>query len=388
MSPKRQAALGVCVAVLLVTAGCTAGTTPASTTSPTGDPTTATETSPATPTTTTATWSPNVSVEQYPPGVADNGTLANASVLVDAHFAATASESVVLTLEAGTGPNRTVKTYAHGDSPTPFAATIDGTVDGTRFARGSYQTAEHGFVRHEFRNRTLYRVTQNTTTPGTDGWLTRGIFGVEYELTGVFYAGNYTVNGTVERGGRTLVELTADEPARNMDTVAAYDGTALVTPKGAIHSVEASYDWGTDENRDPIDISISLDRNAEWTGEPSWVDDPPNLSLSIVEDGRALELRNAGGAALPANTSFEVYGMNATEGGETRIFEDMNGTVTTDASLDPGEAVYMTADENGTSFTLHDDPARGEYAFAAAKLHKRGAGVVYSLVTGLGNQSA
>jgi len=388
MSPKRQAVLGVCVAVLLVAAGCTGGTTPASTTSPAGDATTATETSPATPTTTASTWSPNVSLEQYPPGVADNGTLANASVLADAHFAATANESAVLTLE-GTGQNYTsIKTYAHGDSPTPFYATVDYTENGNRVVGESYQTADRGFVRYEVENRTFYRVTQNTTVPGTNGWLTDGTFAsVEEELRGLLVLGNYTVNGTVERGDRTFIELTADEPALDRDYSPAYNGTALVTPDGAVHSIEASFALGTGDNREAREASLSLDADAEWRGEPSWVDDPPNLSLSIVKDGRALELRNAGGAALPANTSFEVYGMNATEGWETRIFEDVNGTVTTDASLDPGEAVYVTADENGTSFTLHADPARGEYAFAAAKLHKRGP-IVYSLVTGLGNQSA
>ncbi|MCG1003530.1 MULTISPECIES: hypothetical protein [Halobacterium] len=365
-SPTRRAALAACVALLLVTAGCSGGTN--------------------TPSPTTGTWSPNVSVDQYPPGVADNGTLANSTVLADAHFAATANESVRLTTEANRSNYTSVKTYAHGDGPTPFYATIDRTENGNRIVSESYQTGEYGFVRHkvENRNTTLYRVTQNTTTPGTDGWLTDGDpFDVEYRLATQFVLGNYTVNGTVERGGRTLVELTADEPAPDADIAPTYNGTALVTPEGVVHRVEASYDYGTGDDRESVETSLSLDADAEWTGQPSWVDSLPQLSVSIVEDGRALELRNTGGATLSANTTFEAYGMESLEGWEARIFPDVTGTVTTDAPLEPGEAVYVTADENGTSFALHDDRARGEYAFAAAKLHHRGGGTVYSLVTGL-----
>jgi hypothetical protein len=377
-SPTRRAALAVCVALLLVTAGCTGGTNTSNTTAPTTAETT----------TATSTWSPNVSVEQYPPGVAENGTLTNASTLADAHFAATADETLVLTIE-GTGPNDTsVRTYAHGDGPTPFYATIVRTEDGTRIVSESYQTEERGFVRHEVENRntTLYRVTQNTSTPGTDSWLSNhGPFDVEYRLGTQFVLGNYTVNGTVERDGRTFVELTADEPA-DEDFAPAYDGTALVTPEGVVHSVEASFASGTGDDREFREVSVSLDTDAEWTGAPSWIDDRPNLSVSIVEDGRALELRNAGGATLPANTTFEVSGMNATEGWEARIFPDVTGTVTTDAALEPGEAMYVTADENGSSFALRDEPTRGEYAFAAAKLHHRNEGTVYSLVTGLDHQ--
>jgi len=77
--PTRRAVLAVCVALLLVTAGCTTGATPTSTTTPTP----------------TSTWSPNASVDQYPPGVADNGTLTNVSALADAHFEATANEPMV-----------------------------------------------------------------------------------------------------------------------------------------------------------------------------------------------------------------------------------------------------------------------------------------------------
>lgn len=247
----------------------------------------------------------------------------------------------------------------------------------------SYRTAERGFVRHEVEDRTLYRVTQNTTTAGTNDWLTAGMFGAEFSLSSQLSLGNYSVNGTVQRDGLTFVELTADEPAPNMDVVPAYDGTALVTPDGVVHSVAASYEWGTGDDREFREGSVSLDTDVEWTGEPPWVDDLPHLSVSIVEDGRALELRNTGGAALSANTTFEVYGMDSIEGWEARVYPDVNGTVTTDATLEPGEAVYVTADENGSSFTLHDDSVRGEYTFVAAKLHSREENTIYSLVTGL-----
>lgn len=104
----RRTALAVLATLLVVLAGCSGGTAPtssptgtSSSTVETGTPTT-TGTSSTTPTsaaTPTSSWSPDAAEEQYPPGVAANGTLTNVSALLDSHFAATANGSMALTDE-------------------------------------------------------------------------------------------------------------------------------------------------------------------------------------------------------------------------------------------------------------------------------------------------
>jgi hypothetical protein len=105
-----------------------------------------------------------------------------------------------------------------------------------------------------------------------------------------------------------------------------------------------------------------------------------------VEDGHAVEIRNTGGTALPANTSFSVAGHD-----EPVVYHrihpssDRSGTVTTDARIEPGGAVYVTASAAGgePSFALHDDPTRGEYAFGAASVRGGNKSVNFRLLTGV-----
>ena len=392
-SPTRRAALAVCVALLLVTAGCNGATTPSSTattsTTDTGTTaTTGTATTTTSITTATGTWSPNAPAELYPPGVAANGTLRNVSALVDAHFEATANQPLVFTSEVTRPDEHSVLSYAHGASPTPYHSKRIHTADEGHEVREYYQTDSNGFLRIDNGNQTAYTVTQNTSVYG-DSWLTDGTRGPRRSLKDILMTGNYSVNGTVERNGRTFIQLTADEPSPRGEDLwtTAYEGTVLVTPDGVIYNVDASIVQESDGAKEPVEVSITLDTSGDWSGAPSWVTILPHLSISIVEDGHALEIRNTGGAALPANTTFEVYAKNATQrpiyvapGGNRGPTE----TITTTARLEPGDVIYVTASADGTSpsFTLHDEPTRGEYAFGAAKIHRWG-NITYSLITGV-----
>ncbi|SEV98731.1 hypothetical protein [Halobacterium jilantaiense] len=382
-SPTRRAALAVAAALLLVTAGCLGVTAPTDTGgSSTSDTTNCTyDTNRST--TEPGTWSPDASVEQYPPGVADNGTLVNPSTLLDAHFATTANTSMALRLESSREDR--VQTLVHGPKRVPFYSTAAKGPDSERYRTGFYQTDSHGFARIEPPNETWHTVYQNATTAGITAWTGYETFGgLEDQIGNLLYDGKFSVNGTVERGDRTLVELTVDE-----DLLDTGHGTrrVLVTSDGVIYDVDISGAQGTgDDAGERFEVSMSLDTDVEWCGAPSWFDSIPHLSVSIVEDRHAVEIRNTGGAALSANASFRVYGQ---EERVTRsripVRSEQNGTVVTDERLEPGEAVYVTAGPDGSpsSFALHDDPTRGEYTFGVVGVTGGSESAHYRLLTGI-----
>jgi len=396
----RRAALAACAALFLVTAGCSSGANPTSTTART-DATTPAETTEATattsPTTTTqGTWSPNASVGQYPPGVADNGTLVNASALVDAHVAATANRSIAFT-SAWTLENEShLRRYVRGASETPYYSVYNRTIDGWRDTEQFYSTGSRGYARMTFENETVYSVLQNAHyTRGA--WTRDSSFDPQSTLWLSLNRGNYTVNGTVERGDRTFVQLTADEAVPDKKQfVSAYEGTVLVTPEGrrlrhrGILRENPLRPRGTGRRREQHsrrEFDNGRHR-VEWSGPPRWVAELPQLSLSIVENGHAVEIRNTGGETLPANATFRADGSTEPVFGPAPrplLRSDDHGTVTTESPLEPGDAVYVTAGADGkaSSFALHDDPTRGEYAFASASLREGYDNVYYRLLTGI-----
>ncbi|WP_049981429.1 hypothetical protein [Halolamina rubra] len=370
-SPKRHAALAVCVALLLITAGCS-GVTPRTDSS--------TGTATATP---TASWAPDASVDQYPPGVAANGTLTNVTALLDAHFAATATQPMALTHE-WTAPNESgVRRYAHGADSTPYYSAFNRTVDGDRTTEQFYWTGSHGYSRVTFDDQTRFSVFQNATG-GVDAWTHDDVFGKRSTLRTALVGGNYSVNGTVERGDRTFVRLKADEVSPSRTTIyEAYQGTVLVTPEGVVYDVDTSLVGTSNATNERLESSISLDTDVDWSGAPPWVADLPHLSIATVENGHALEIRNAGETALPANASFTVSVSNETVWGSP-LHGDATGTVTTSERLEPGDSVYVTVgrDGNPSSFALHRERARGEYTIVAAGVRGAHDGVSYRLETG------
>nr|WP_232703556.1 hypothetical protein [Halobacterium wangiae] len=276
-----------------------------------------------------------------------------------------------------------VRTYARGASPTPYYSTFNRTTDGIRTAEQFYSTGSHGYSRVTIPNRTGYQVLQNDTAIAR-AWTRDDTFGPQHALENAFISGNYSVNGTVERGGRTFVQLTADEPSPTSwgTSLTSYEGTALVTPDGVVYNTEKSFVQDRDDTTRRVNSSITLETGIDWSGPPSWIGDVPQLSLSIVEDGHAFEIRNTGGVTLPANASFRVSASNEYALDHVS-FGDKFGTVTTDAPLEPGDAVYVTAsvDENSKSVTLHDDPTRGEYTFVTASVAGTHEPFFYWLVT-------
>jgi len=384
-SPTRRAALALGVGVLLVTAGCLGVTNPTDTdSSPAPETAECSYDATGTASITNGTWSPEVSTDQYPPGVADNGTLTNVSTLLDAHFGVTANTSMALRLESSR--HSFVRTLVHGPDRVPFYSTHSETHDRERVETEFYRVDQSGFARVSLPNETRHVVHQNASTGGISAWTKYGGLGSpENEINGLLDGGNYSVNGTVERGDRTFVQLTTGPDS--LETGHITNGTALVTPGGLVYDVNATVVQITGENTERrLGVSMSLDTDVEWCGAPSWVGDLPQLSLSIVEDGQAVEIRNTGGAALPANTTFDVEGeAEPVIDSRLPLRSEQNGTVTTDTRLEPGEVIYMTANGEGVeaSFALHDDPTRGEYTFGAAGIRGGNETVYFRLLTGV-----
>nr|WP_148680467.1 hypothetical protein [Halovivax ruber] len=349
----------------MVSAGCTDGIVPTPTDNTTQPDTEA-------PTT----------VDQYPPGVASNGTLTNGTALLDAHFDATANESIALT-QTLTGQNESVTyRYVHGASPKPYYSSFNRTTDGDQLTEEFYWVGSNGYYRVTFDEQTRYSVFQNSTA-GVTAWTHDSPFGPRSTLRSPLGVGNYSVNGTVERDGQTFVRLTATDVSQALNEFwEAYEGTVLVTAEGVIYDIDSTFVQNTDNTTETVEESISLTTNVEWSGPPSWVADVAQLSISTVESGKALEIRNTGGGALPANASFNVYISNETRWGSP-ISGHPEGTITTDARLEPGDAVYVTVSpgEDSPSFALHDDRVGGEFTIGEAGIMGTHENVFYRLQT-------
>jgi hypothetical protein len=393
--PARRAVLAACVELLLVTAGCSGGADPRSTATVTGsstdttpptDTTEPTDTIVQTDTTTpSGTWSPNATVDHYPPGVADNGTLANVTALVDAHVDATVDRPLEFTVEWTNPGESVVRHYARGAEPTPYYSAFERTSGGRQTTEQFYATGTRGYSRIDVDNETYDYVLQNTTHD-VRAWTETGVLNPRSSLKRFLDRGNYSLSGTVERGGRTVVELTADEGTSVFgDSLTAFEGTVLVTPEGVVYEVGEAYA----DSEEHHEKSITVATDVEWSEPPSWVTDVPRLSLSILQDGQAVEIPNTGGAALPGNVSLRVDGRTEPLWGAPHpiVRTDANGVVTTDTRIEPGDAVYVTAGADGSSssFALHDEPTRGEDTFGFAGIRADDENVLYWLLTGFNN---
>lgn len=346
-SRTRLAALTVSIALLLVFAGCSGGMT------------------------TNANETANISADQYPPGVAENGTLTDVNALFDAHYNQTADEPISLTINISNPNASTVFHYIHGADGMPTYYAVNRTKNDNRRVTEFFKSGSNAYVRAGYANTEEYIVAQNVTVQGAPAPIDNGRLSPGTYLVTTLANGNYSVDGVVERNGRTLVRLTADEvsPAGKNRRTMRYEGTALVTPDGVVYTVNANYDLQIDGSTTHYEQSNTLDTEEVWTGPPSWTDDLPHLAVSIVEDGHALELQNTGGEVLPADVTFRVSTGNAT------------GTVITHERLEPGDSFYVTANTNGntSSFSLHEERMRGTYEFEEVTITGEDENIFYRL---------
>lgn len=375
--PTRRWPVAVCVALLLVVAGCGGTTAPTDTATPSGTATTTGSPS-ETPTETR-------SEGQYPPGVDDDGDLADVTALLDAHEAETADRTVGYSYQWSGPASSAERRYVRRANGTAYRSVFNRTIGEDSVSEEFYWSDGRGYSRFRFDNQTRYAVVQNTTELVTAWTHATGGGGPRAVLQVILSAGNYSVDGTVERDGRTFVRLTATEPDSSVDhSTEYYDGTVLVTPAGVVYSVDATYgDEAGSGVTERATMSLELTTDVEWAGTPAWIDELPRLAISTVEDGRTLAIQNTGGTALPANVTFVVA---VADVAVDRPFEQgVTGTVATTGPLAPGDIRYVTVDGEASSptFTLHDDPTQGEYAIRAAGIQARHGNVTYWLATGV-----
>jgi hypothetical protein len=134
----------------------------------------------------------------------------------------------------------------------------------------------------------------------------------------------------------------------------------------------------------PSEVPAVADRfQVLWTARTTWCGRCPASTSIFIPRFAECEIRNTGGAALPANATFRVAATNETTWAAPTT-GDASGTGTTTERLEPGEAVYVTAGADGSapSFALHTDLTGGECTFRSVSVRGGVGNVRYRLVTG------
>lgn len=231
----RHAVAVVALAALVALAGCggSNGTTPSPTTDgPDGAP--------------------------YPPGVSDSGL--NNSALLSAHQSTLRNESFELVINNTVNAQPTVVSQRVDDGWSRLLVEID-RPDGLRqefYADGTLTLREAGNV-----------TTSEQPFPGALR------ITAAFDLQAPLRAATFTPNGTVERDGETLVELTATLEDLNPDAVGgnvtAFDGRVLVGPDGAIRLLDVRFAGSVEGESFTQDYRFTVSGLGETTVErPDW----------------------------------------------------------------------------------------------------------------------
>ena len=185
----------------------------------------------------------------------------NATRLLDAHEAALANQSFTVEISgsvAGTETGHRVRVGANGTAivgaVAPSMTTV--VVAGRRYQRVDGPSVSYTVTNWSDEEASVHEAyaTPDTLRAALDPG--RGV------------TGNLTLNGTVERDGRTLWRLTV-EP-RGVTDGDAPAGTVLVTPAGRVVTAERTFVAGDT----PVSVSTAFSAVGETTVEtPDWVAD-------------------------------------------------------------------------------------------------------------------
>jgi len=155
--------------------------------------------------------------------------------------------------------------------------------------------------------------------------------------------GTFEVDGTVTRDGEKLIRLSAtgvNETAVQQEgsssgrgALADMAGKVWVRPDGLVRrmTLKQRYDSGATTS---IEFAVSGIGNTS-PAEPDWLGEAPRLEGSLSANGTVLELTNAGGVTVPANTTLSVQ-----QGG---LAPRLLGGVTLPEPVAPGESIYLYA---------------------------------------------
>lgn len=232
----RRAALVVALAALVALAGCGGSNTTSP--SPTG------------------TDGPDAA--PYPPGVSESGL--NNSELLSAHQSTLRNESFELVINNTVNGQPTVVTQRVDDGWSRLLVEID-RPDGLRqefYADGTLTLREDGNV-----------TTSEQRFPGALR------ITASFDLRAPLRAATFTPEGTVERDGETLVELTASLDDLNPDAVGGnvteFEGRVLVGPEGAIRLLDVRFAGTVDGESFTQDYRFTVSGIGETSVDrPDW----------------------------------------------------------------------------------------------------------------------
>lgn len=281
-----------------------------------------------------------------PPGVAD-GTLTDASALVDAHGDTLLDTGYAYSLSVvGSQPNRTAnvtfRDYATvGPDLSTYQSQSRQTGTGPTTVTTIWSNGSVTLSRLQTESETRYSTAQ-------DAQIRSRVTG-ESVLEGYLRGGNYTVAGTEQRDSRTLTRLTADEYVKQTDesmpapsNVSAFDATVLADGAGRIHSVNVSMRQQTPSGTLSLDVNYTLRRvGSVAVARPDWVESAlaevtmMDVNVTAV-DGSTLRLDHESGDAV-GNGSVALLNVNGSQ--YFARFE---------SALAPGETAYLYVPADAT----------------------------------------
>lgn len=280
--------------------------------------------------------STDVSPEQVP-GVT-NGTLSNASALVEANRNAVTTDGAILQVNQSS-PRSTLSTrLVVGANFSTYSLSGTGSVGNgqtTTIDQWSNETTQ--FVRTSSDSETNYRVVEGhgdrlTILTSVERFLLMGDFQVANETSG---------NGSVV--------LTADSVSAAgtaTSDVASFDGRLVVSESGQVQRLSVT----VTQNSETVTSSYELRQaGVESVPKPDWIDDVPpgatvQAQLSVdVEDDSYLAFEHSGGDVVPSATTVRVESNGTTE------------TVSLDSSLSAGDTRYVYFDASSQELRVTAD---------------------------------
>lgn len=273
-----------------------------------------------------------------PPGV-DDGRLANASALLEAHESALAETGFAATVTRSVNGSRAsrYRVVAAADLATYRLSGSNARPDGSSVETRLWANETTRFVRYESGGETRYR----TATRQDDS------VNLLYSVGEYLRAGNFTVANGTATDGRTVLVADGYEPLVEgrgpFDGVESFAARAVVDADGRIHALNASVERaaGSETYNFTLDRTgvASVDRPDWVSGIPESATLSPKLSVDVRES-RVLAVRNEGGDAVPAGATLSL-----TTDGTTYA-------ATLDEPLEPGEVRYAAISADDGSFGL------------------------------------
>ncbi len=269
---------------------------------------------------------PSDSTDASPEAVSGvtNGTLSNASALVEANRNAVTADGAVLQVNQSS-PRSTISTrLVVGANVSTYRLSGTGSVgDGQSTTIDQWSNETTQFVRTSSDEKTNYRVLD-----GPDDRLT-----ILYSTYEFLSAGNFEVTNETAGGGNVV--LTADSVSvASASTVEAesFDGRLVVSESGRIQNLSVTATL----NGETVTYSYELRQaGVETAPKPGWIDDVPpgatiqaQLSVDAAEDSY-LTLTHSGGDTVPGATTVRVESNGTTD------------TVSLDSSLSAGDTRYL-----------------------------------------------